>query len=130
MKRIPLIWKNPESGDKHEIWGTPDIKYLLEEVIETEAQAEDFFAAYEKVSAHAEDNLGYYCFLIKDEEIREDAADLFMIELHNGVGKIFQTFGPSETPWGSSYGIKVIDGKRWSADGPVEYKPKAKKAKK
>jgi len=43
-----------------------------------------------------------------------------------------QTFGPDEIPWGSSLGIKVIDGNAWSSEGifEVESKPKARKKKK
>jgi hypothetical protein len=124
MKRKPFIWVDPETEKKHRMWTTPDIVNILENVIESEDQAEDFFNHYERVSQFAEQNIGYFAGLIKDTDIREDVLDLFMVDPNI---EIHQVFGPDSTPWGSSLGRKVIDNKIWTNDGIKELKKAVKK---
>lgn len=74
-------WRDPESGEKFkDICTTPQIMHLLEEVIETEEQAESFVEAYSAACKQAEYNLGYFIALIKDPDVREDAFDLFLVD--------------------------------------------------
>lgn len=127
MRRIPWTWTDPLSSQKHKLWVTKDFVGLLKEEIEEEEQAENFFAAYEEVCPNAEFNIGYMFHLISDPDIREDAADLFMIDIQI---KSYQLFGPSDPPYGSSLGVIVIDGKRWSAEGLIDVEPTIPKVKK
>lgn len=124
VKRKPFTWKDPLDGKKHFLFVVPDFVNILENVIETEKQAESFFEEYEKLSPNAEINLGYFCNLIKDHDVREDAADLLMVDTHDGSGAMCQVFGPNDPPWGSSFGVLEIDGKVWTPNGIKELEVK------
>lgn len=81
VTREIFSWRDPESKKKFkDICTTPQMMYLLEDVIETEEQAESFFEAYSEASKNAEHNLGYFINLIKDSDVREDAFDLFLVD--------------------------------------------------
>lgn len=77
--RRPWVYKDL-NGKKHKIWHGFDFKRMIEKIEEPE-EAEHFFEAYEKVAPEglAEHNVAYYINLIPDPDIRDDAADLFMI---------------------------------------------------
>lgn len=108
--RRPWVWRDPLSGNKHRIWHTPDLVSVLENVIEEENQAENFFEEYEKVCPYAEYNLAYHILLIGDPDIREDALDLFLIspEHHMAETNVISPRHVFETKnGGSSFGLKV-----------------------
>lgn len=76
-----FTWRDPESGKKfRDICTTPQMMNLLENVIETDEQAESFMSAYSEASKDAEHNVGYFINLIKDTDVREDAFDLFLVD--------------------------------------------------
>lgn len=75
-------WTNPRTGKKYKLEIVPHFKRILRK-IETEEEAEDFFAHYAECcddEKQAEHNIGYIAGLIKDQDIREDILDLFMVE--------------------------------------------------
>jgi hypothetical protein len=108
--RRAWVWKNPVTKKRKKIWHSPDFVRVLEAIEEPE-EAEAFFEAYEKVAPPdlAEHNLAYHIALIRDPDIREDAADLFMINLGehgNGNGGICPEHVFHNHHGGSSLGLK------------------------
>jgi hypothetical protein len=82
MRRKKFRWVNPVTGKKYKLDVVPDFKRVLRK-IETDEEAEDFFAAYVECcddEKQAEHNIGYIAGLVKNSDIREDILDLFLVE--------------------------------------------------
>lgn len=80
MRKI-FTWVDPTTDELYEdICTTPQLRDLLENIIEEDEQAESFFEAYSQVCDDAEYNIGYLANLISDSDIREDVLDLFLVD--------------------------------------------------
>lgn len=85
--RRPWVYKDL-NDKKHKVWHGFDFRCIIENIEEPE-EAEHFFDEYEKVAPEglAEHNIAWYISLIADSDIRDDAADLFMINFKEHADK-------------------------------------------
>lgn len=82
MIRKQFNWKDPTTGIKYrDIFSAQHFVNLLANVIETEEQAESFLEKYKEACSDAEYNIGYFIRLISDPDIREDALELWMVDI-------------------------------------------------
>lgn len=129
--RRPWIYKDL-SGEKHTIWHGFDFRRLLEDIEDTD-EAEHLFEEYEKVAPEglAEHNIAWYIDCIADPDIRDDAADLFMINFkdhsdRDGAITPEHIFGGKIRD--SSYGI-LVDAEEYNEIKRNRKAVKARKAK-
>lgn len=80
MKRKRFRWVDPDDGKKYKLDVTGDFVNLIENVIITEEQAEDFISAYEEVCVDALHNIGHFISLISDPNVKADLENLFAVK--------------------------------------------------